>query len=208
MNPELYLTFVLATILLIIIPGPNVSLIVANAIAFGRRQGLVTVAGTATAQVFQLAVVAFGMTSFMLLLAQWFEWLRWAGVAYLLWLGYQHWREDPASVTPEQLARRASTKTAFWRGALVAATNPKVLFFYAAFFPQFIDPGLPPAPQLALLCTTFLAIATLLDSGWALLAAQLHSWLGNSRRARIRNRITGSLMIGAAAGLALARRGS
>ena len=112
MNPELYLTFVLATILLIIIPGPNVSLIVANAIAFGRRQGLVTVAGTATAQVFQLAVVAFGMTSFMLLLAQWFEWLRWAGVAYLLWLGYQHWREDPASVTPEQLARRASTKTA------------------------------------------------------------------------------------------------
>lgn len=208
MNPELYLTFVLATILLIIIPGPNVSLIVANAIAHGRRQGLITVAGTASAQVFQLAVVAFGMTSFMLLLAQWFEWLRWAGVAYLLWLGYRHWREDPATVTPAQLAKRASNKTAYWRGALVAATNPKVLMFYAAFFPQFIDPGLAPAPQLALLCITFLAIATLLDCSYALLAAQLHGWLGDGRRARIRNRITGSLMIGAAAGLALARRGS
>lgn len=208
MNLELYLTFLIASILLILLPGPNISLIVANAIAHGTRRGLVTVAGTASAQVLQLTVVALGMTSFMLLLAQWFEWLRWAGVAYLLWMGYRHWREDPAKATPEQLARRGSVKTAFWRGALVAATNPKVLMFYAAFFPQFIDPALPPTPQIALLCVTFLTVAAVLDSGYALLAGRLHGWLGDGRQARVRNRIAGSLMIGAAAGLALARRGS
>jgi len=89
---------------------------------------------------------------------------------------------------------------------LVSATNPKTLLFYAAFFPQFVDPGSPPGPQLALLCTTFLVIATALDGAYALLAGRLRPWLRTRRRARLRNRLTGSFLIAAALGLALARR--
>jgi homoserine/homoserine lactone efflux protein len=94
----------------------------------------------------------------------------------------------------------------FWRGFLVSATNPKTLLFYAAFFPQFVDPLSAPGPQLMLMSATFLALAVLLDGGYALLAGRLREWFRGRRRARLRNRITGSLLIGAGLGLALARR--
>ena len=94
----------------------------------------------------------------------------------------------------------------FWRGFLVALTNPKTWFFYAAFFPQFVDAAHAPGPQLALLCATFLVLATLLDGGYALLAGRLRGLFRDRRRARLRNRLTGSLLIGAGLGLALARR--
>jgi threonine/homoserine/homoserine lactone efflux protein len=89
---------------------------------------------------------------------------------------------------------------------LVSATNPKTLFFYAAFFPQFIDPASPPGPQLGLLGATFLVIATVLDGAYAILAGRLRPWLRSRDRARLRNRLAGSCLIAAALGLALARR--
>ena len=94
----------------------------------------------------------------------------------------------------------------FWQGVLVSATNPKTLLFYAAFFPQFLDPSRPPGPQLLLLCATFLIVATVLDGAYAIFAGQLRPWLRDRRRARLRNRLTGSCLIAAALGLALARR--
>jgi threonine/homoserine/homoserine lactone efflux protein len=96
--------------------------------------------------------------------------------------------------------------TLFWQGVLVSATNPKTLFFYAAFFPQFLDPASAPGPQLALLGATFLVVATVLDGVYAILAGRLRPWLRTRRRARLRNRLTGSCLIAAALGLALARR--
>ena len=156
-------------------------------------------------QAVQLAVVALGMTSFMLLLAGWFEWLRWLGVAYLLWLGVQRWRGGPAE-PKDGTARAASSRRLFWQGFLVALSNPKVLFFHAAFFPQFLDPAGPIGLQLALLCATFLAIATVLDGGYALLAGRLRGRLAAPSRMRLRDRVTGSLLIGAGLWLAAARR--
>ena len=92
MHLHLYLGFVLASVILILIPGPNVSLIVANAIASGTRYGLLTVAGTSSAIVVQLALTSLGLTATLGVLAGWFEWIRWIGVAYLLFLGIRHWR--------------------------------------------------------------------------------------------------------------------
>ena len=206
MSWELYTAFTLATVLLILIPGPNVLLIVATSLSDGTRPALVTVAGTQTAQFLQLCVTAAGMTSLLLLLSDWFEVLRWLGVAYLVYLGIQQWRAgliDPKAVDDQTSGRRH-----FWRGFLVAVTNPKTLFFYAAFFPQFVDPTAPLTAQLVLLCTTYLVIATLLDGGYALLAGRLRGRLMSRRGQRIRNRVTGSLLIGAGLGLALARRGN
>jgi threonine/homoserine/homoserine lactone efflux protein len=202
---DLYLAFVLASAVLILIPGPNVTLLVANSIAYGARRALATLAGTSSAIALQLVVTVLGMTSLMLVLATWFEWLRWAGVLYLVYLGVQQWRALPVAL--EDVDPRAiATRALFWRGFLVSATNPKTLLFYAAFFPQFVDPASPPGPQLLLMSATFLGLATVLDGGYALLAGRLRLLFRGRRRARLRNRLTGSLLIGAGLGLALARR--
>jgi homoserine/homoserine lactone efflux protein len=205
MNPDLYVAFLLATMVLVLIPGPNVTLLVATSLAHGLRRALITLAGTSSAIALQLAVVALGMSSLILLLAAWFEWLRWAGVAYLIGLGIQQWRAAPLALDDLE-ARPAPSARLFWQGALVSATNPKTLLFYAAFFPQFLDPSRPPGPQLLLLCATFLVVATVLDGAYAILAGRLRPWLRERRRARLRNRLTGSCLIAAALGLALARR--
>jgi threonine/homoserine/homoserine lactone efflux protein len=103
--------------------------------------------------------------------------------AYLVWLGIRQWRGAAVAledVDPQAVPGRAQ----FWRGFLVSATNPKTLLFYAAFFPQFIDPASPPGPQRALLSATFLALATVLDGGYVLLAGRLRRLLRGERRAR------------------------
>ena len=90
------------------------------------------------------------------------------------------------------------------RGFLVGLTNPKTLLFYGAFFPQFLDPGRPIGPQVGLLCATFLVIAVVLDSGWAVAAGRARRLL--AARPRLRNRLSGGCLIAAGAGLALAHR--
>ena len=199
----LYLAFVAAVVVLMLIPGPNVALIVANSVAHGARYGLMTVLATTTAMVVQLALTGLGMTAALGELARAFEILRWLGVAYLLWLGFNAWRAPPVDLTrtrpePKRMA------AIFARGFLVSLTNPKTLLFYAAFFPQFLNPQAPVAPQIVTLSITFVALALLLDGGWALLAARFRGAL--AMRGRLRNRLTGGALMGAAFGLALARR--
>jgi homoserine/homoserine lactone efflux protein len=202
-DPGLYLAFVLATSVLMLIPGPNVALIVANSVAFGTRFGLLTVAGTASAMVLQLALTAFGLAAALAGLGTLFEWLRWAGVAYLIVLGVRQWRAPSADLARAPAEPR-SARGIFARGLLVSLTNPKTLLFYGAFFPQFITVGRPPGPQVALLAATFLTLALLIDGLWATLAGRARGLLG--RRARLRNRLSGGFLIGAGLGLALAHR--
>jgi homoserine/homoserine lactone efflux protein len=166
-DPQLFLAFVLAVVLLMLLPGPNVALIVANAVAHGARYGLLTVAGTSAAMVFQLGLTMLGMAGLLGTLGGVLEWVRWLGVIYLVYLGVMQWRAPPADLT--RIAPQAkSPRAIFVRAFLVSLTNPKTLLFYGAFFPQFIatDRGL--APQVALLPASFLLIALLVDGGWAL----------------------------------------
>lgn len=202
-DPALFLGFALATAILILIPGPNVALIIANSVGRGTRFGLTTVAGTSSAVVVQLSITALGLTAVLELLAVWFEWLRWIGVAYLLYLGFRQWTAAPADLTRVQ-AEPQSARAIFLRGFLVGLTNPKTLLFYGAFFPQFLDPHRPLGPQVALLCVTFLVIAVALDSGWAVIAGRAR-WL-LAARPRLRNRLSGGCLMAAGVGLALAHR--
>ncbi|MEW5962229.1 MAG: LysE family translocator [Pseudomonadota bacterium] len=204
MTIELYLTFVLATAVLIAIPGPNVALIVANSVAHGRRFGLITVAGTSAAMIPQLVFTMAGMTGALVLFSHLFEWLRWIGVAYLVYLGVQAIRAEPVDLTKVRPEPR-SQREIFLRGFLVSLTNPKTLLFYGAFFPQFIEPSASIAKQLWLLSVTFLAIAVVMDACWALVGGRLRGLLAG--RGVLRNRLTGGCYFAAALGLATARRG-
>jgi threonine/homoserine/homoserine lactone efflux protein len=203
---ELYLTFALATFVLMITPGPNMALTVANSLAHGPRRALLTVAGAASALAVHLSVVTIGLGWMTSLLADWFEWLRWIGVAYLLWLGWNEWRTAPVVLdTAPALPMRGSRLWA--QGFVVCLTNPKVLLFCAAFFPQFVRPQGSLLGQMALLGATFIAIGLSCDTACALLAGRMRERLKDLRRVRLRHRITGTLLIGTGIGLALARRG-
>lgn len=200
---DLLLAFATASAVLIAIPGPNVALIVANSLAHGWRYGLVTVSGTASAMVLQLAVTVAGMSAFVALMADWFELLRWAGVLWLLWLAAKAWRAPGADLSATRAEPRAAA--AIWaRGFLVSLANPKTLLFFGAFLPQFVSPGAEPTRQLVVLAATFLAIAVTLDAVWALAADRLRGLLAG--RGRLGNRLTAGLLASAGAGLALARR--
>ena len=199
---SLYLGFVAAVIVLMLIPGPNVALIVANSVAHGPRYGLLTVAGTSAAMVLQLALVALGMTPLLGMLGSGFEVLRWIGVAYLLTLGIKEWRAPVVDLTKTKPERK-SPRAMFTRALLVSMTNPKTLLFYGAFFPQFVAPDLALTPQVAVLSLTFVVIAVLVDGSWALTAARARHLLAT--RGRLRNRIAGGMLIGAGAALAAAR---
>ena len=137
MDPQLYLAFVLASIFMILIPGPSVMLTVGHALAHGWRRSLATVAGATVGVGLQLAVALVGLTSLMLFLAEWFEVVRWLGVAYLVWLGIRAWRapiEDGETGAPQ-----GNGRSLFLQGLIVTIPNPKSLIFFAAFFPQFVD---------------------------------------------------------------------
>jgi homoserine/homoserine lactone efflux protein len=200
---SLLLAFILATTILMLIPGPNVALIVANSVAWGTRYGLLTVAGTAAAMVVQLGLTALGMTAALGILAVWFDDLRWLGVAYLLWLGIRQWRAPPVDLTRIPAQPRSARAIAL-RGFLVSLTNPKTLLFYSAFFPQFVRVDRSLLPQIGILAVVFLALALMLDGGWAILAGRARFLL--AARGRLRNRLSGGMLMCAGLGLALARR--
>jgi len=202
MDPGLFLAFAAAVTVLMLIPGPNVALIVANSVAHGSRYGLLTVAGTTSAMLPQLGLTALGMTQTLGMLGLWFEWLRWVGALYLIWLGVAYWRAPAVDLTrmaPEPKSPRAI----YTRALLVSLTNPKTLLFYGAFFPQFVTLNGNVPEQLAVLSATFLALAAGIDSVWALAAGRARGLLAT--RGRLRNRLSGALLIGAGAAVGLAR---
>lgn len=195
--------FILAVVVLMLIPGPNVALIVSNSLAFGARRGLFTALATSSASVVQLLLVSAGMASVVSQIGGWFTVLRWAGVIYLVVIGIQQWRAAVPDLTT--LPHQQPLRAVFARAATVSVLNPKTLLFYAAFFPQFLSPDRPVAGQLAVLAAIYLALAIVIDCLWALGASQVRTLLG--ARSRLFNRISGGVLIGAGLGLALDRSG-
>ncbi len=184
-----------------LLPGPNVALIVGNSLAGGTRLGLATILGTASAAAIQVGATVFGLALLLASAAPVFAWLRWLGVAYLLILGMRAWFAATGAALCAVLAPR-SARRAVATGFAVSLTNPKTLLFNGAFLPQFVDPQGDAGAQLLLLGATFVVVSATLDCGWAVLASRLGGLV--ALRPRLRNRIMGGTLIGAACGLALA----
>jgi len=188
---------VLATAVLVMIPGPNVALIVANSLRYGIRMGVMTVVGTTAGVAAQLALVVIGLAAVVEFAADTLVWIRWAGVVYLVWLGIRMWREPVAESQAVEAA-----PAMFWRGCLLAVLNPKILLFNAAFVPQFVGDG--STAQFALVATVFVGVLFVGDVLWALFANSARQLL--RRNALWRNRITGIFLAAAGIGLAFSRR--
>lgn len=201
-DPMLFLAFVLAVTLLMLTPGPNVALIIANSVAYGPRYGFLTIAGTTSAMVVQLCLTGLGMTELLGEMGVWFEWLRWAGVAYLFYLGIRQWRAPPVDLATIG-TQRAPARLIYLRALFVSLTNPKTLFFYAVFFPQFVVANGHIGLQVMVLSATFVTLAVAVDGCWVMAADRARGVLGSGR---VRNRVSGGFLMGAGAILALAGR--
>ena len=204
MSPELYLSYVLAGILLVIVPGPTVTLVIANSMSHGTRAGLLNVAGTQLGLALMTGVVIIGLASIIETMAWWFDWVRLAGAAYLMWLGWKLLRA-PGTLAEPGAAPPLPRGGFFWQGFLVILSNPKALLLFGAFIPQFVDPQGDYVWQVVLLGATFMAIATVFDSSYALLAGRAGRLL-TRHRVRLVSRISGAMLIGGGVWLALARR--
>ncbi len=203
MSLELYLGFVAASVFLVLVPGPNVTIIIANSLTHGVRCGLLTVAGTGAGIALLLTALIIGLAPLMALVSEWFDWLRLLGAAYLVWLGVARLLAS-RNTAPETLPPMPRGG-GFWQGFTVLLSNPKVLLFLAALLPQFIDPAGQVLMQMLLLGATFLVVEVLGDGVYAVLAGRAGGMLSMARK-RLIDRVSGTLLIGGGIWLALARR--
>ena len=203
------LAFTLTAFVLIAIPGPSVLFTVSRAIALGRAAGVATVAGNTVGAFAQVVAVAFGIGPLVERSVAVFTVLKLAGAGYLMFLGVQairHRRSLAAALGAE--VERKTTVKMMADGFAVGATNPKVIVFFAAMLPQFVDRQAGHVPvQIIALGAIFAGIALLSDSTWALAAGTVRAWLSSSpRRLEALGGTGGLLMIGIGARLALTGR--
>ena len=179
MTLEAWIAFCAAATALAIVPGPTVTVIVANSLRYGARAGLLNVAGTQVGVAIWLTIAAFGLSAAIQLMGVWFDLLRYAGAAYLVWLGYKLLRaKGDLAMAAERARPRGSF---FFQGFIVIMSNPKMLVLFGALIPPFIQPGGDYTHQLLTLGLTFAGIALVGDSAYALAAGKAGEWLSRSR---------------------------
>ena len=200
MSVELYLAYVLACLVITIIPGPTVTLIAANSLAHGTRAGLLNVAGTQIGLGLMMLVLIVGLSSIIATMGVWFDWLRFIGAAYLIWLGWKLLRSS-GSLDDSGTVPRGGFVT---QGFLVLMGNPKALLWFGAFIPQFVDPATDYVWQVVLLGLTAMATAAISDGAYAVLAGRARTMLSR-HRVRLVSRLGGLCLIGGGAWLALTR---
>ena len=201
---QAYLAFVAACIALALLPGPIVTLVIANGLRHGTRAALTNILGVQMGLLIVIGVLAVGLTTLMATMGYWFNWVRFAGAAYLVWLGIKLIR-SPVEGIGSDAAPPPPRGGFFLQGLLVLLSNPKLLIFFGAFLPQFMDMNRPDhAAQATLLGVTFMVIAGLTDGIYALLAGRARK-LFSARRTRLVSRISGGVMIGGGIWLALTR---
>ena len=204
MSLHVYLAFVAACIALALLPGPVVTLLIANGLRHGTRAALINIAGVQTGLLIMIGIVAIGLTSLMATMGYWFDWVRLFGAAYLILLGIKLIRFPVEGIGGEAAAPPPPRGGFFLQGLLVLVSNPKLLIFFGAFLPQFMDMNRDHASQAMLLGVTFMVIAAVTDGSYALLAGRART-LFSARRTRLVSRISGSFMIGGGIWLALTR---
>jgi threonine/homoserine/homoserine lactone efflux protein len=204
-DPSTLLVFVAASAALVAIPGPAVLYIVGRGIAQGRAAGVVSALGIEAGALLHVAAAVAGVSALVASSATAFSVVKYAGAAYLVYLGVQRLRAR--SDVPLSALAPESHGRLFRQGIVVNALNPKVAVFFVAFLPQFVDPERAVAPQVALLGVVFVLVAALLDCTWALAAGSLGERLRRSLRVRRwLDRGSGVTFIGLGAVAALSRR--
>ena len=201
-----WLAFVVASNILLAIPGPTVLVVVSYALGHGRRPAAAVVAGVTLGDFTAMTCSMLGLGAVLAASAFVFTGLRWLGGLYLIYLGIKLWRAP--IITPDAPAAPAlSLGRIFAHAYAVTALNPKSIIFFIAFVPQFVDTARPFAPQVAILEATFVTLAAVNAALYGWLASKAREKLKNARVQRAVNRTGGAALMGAGV-LALGWRNS
>ena len=204
MDTVIYTYFILTSIVLIVVPGPNVLVIISTSISHGTKRGLQTVLGTSSAMIIQMSFAALGTSWLVSSFTNGFEWLRLIGISYLMYMGINYFYK--MAFFSKENNNKISAISSYGRGFITSLTNPKTLLFFSAFFPQFVNDETVYLQQIMLLSVTFLTLATLIDSLYAFLACKLSRHFKIHHLQRLQHAISGTLFLTATAWLALIRR--
>ena len=209
-----WLTFFVATVLLCFSPGPGALSSMSAGMKYGWRRGMWNCIGMQVSIMVNVTIIALGLGAILMASNTAFEVMKWCGALYLVWLGIQKFREEPAFPTPafEEIAARTefkdiSTKGIFTQGFLVSQTNPKGLIFLLAVLPQFVDPAQPVALQYVILTLTLNVVDLVAMGCYTAFAAKVLMMLKDPEHIRWTNRGIGSLFMAAGGALAVFKRG-
>ena len=202
---QAFAAFALASFLIVIVPGPTVTVIIANSLRAGSRAGLLNVAGTQAGIFTMIAILAVGLNTVVALVGEAFIVLKIAGALYLIWLGVKLWRSDGSLGKADPAMRMRSGWGYFWQGFVVIWSNPKALFLFGAFIPQFVSTSGNPALQTVILGMIFVVVATVCDSLYALAAGRTGGLLQRGN-IRLVERISGTCLIGGGLWMLFTRR--
>lgn len=203
MSPNLWLAFLLASILISLSPGAGAVNTMSNGLRYGVRRTLPAIIGLQLGFGTQILIVGVGLGAILASSTWMFTLLKWAGVAYLVWLGWQKWREGSLEAPTD--TDKAPDKR-FWESVLVNMTNPKATVFLVSLFPQFLEPDAPHGPQFLAMGVTLIAVDIIVMLGYATLASQLQRFMRRPAQQRMLNRLFGGLFVAAAVALASFRR--
>jgi len=204
MAMQTWLLFVVTVFFVSATPGPNMLLAMSHGIRYGLGGALPTLAGLLVALALIMAGSVAGLGAVLATSELLFSIVKYAGAAYLVWLGYQAWRApvaEQAETNDAVAAGESSRGQRFRTGFLVAMSNPKAFVFFTALFPQFMRADVPQLPQLVVLSATFFVIEVSWQLVYAFGGARLKHWLTSPRRLRLMNRVAGGSFM--AAGVAL-----
>jgi threonine/homoserine/homoserine lactone efflux protein len=208
-EPEAFAAFAAASIALLVVPGPSVIYIVTRSAHQGRSAGLVSVLGIHTGSIVHVAAAAFGVSAILASSVVAFSVVKYAGAAYLIWLGVRALRR-PEELPADGVVPRRSLRRIYAQGVVVNVLNPKTALFFLAFLPQFIDVSRGSVTvQVLLLGVTFIALGFVSDGMYALLAARVsRSVRGRTRWVRLHRWVPGVtyLALGVASALGSSRR--
>lgn len=206
MTLEVYIAFVVAAGILLVLPGPTILLVISHAVTHGRKAVIPLALGVTLGDFTAMTLSLLGLGAVLAVSAVLFSILKWAGAAYLIWLGVKLWRttagEHPAMAPEQEIPNGSLLRSAF----VVTALNPKSIGFFVAFLPQFIQPGRPPLPQFILLGTTFLILAGLNAALYAVFAGTARETLTSPKNRTRFNRCGGTVLIGAGLLMAAMKR--
>ena len=193
MTLSTYLLYVAAVALLIVTPGPTMLMCMTNALNHGPRRAMTSVAGAVTAVLGVMLLSAMGLGALLATSETAFTVAKVIGAAYLIWLGIKTFRSEAAVLDASAERSPQQRRSFFLRGFLVGASNPKAVLFFAAFFPQFLNPAAPFVPQFAILALTFMAFEFTVLTCCALGVSRIAPLLRSSRAVRWFNRVSGGL---------------
>ncbi len=206
MSLDIWIAFTIACIVISISPGAGAVNTMSNGLHYGVRHSIPAIMGLQLGYGAQFVIVGIGLGTVLASSNTLFEVIKWLGVAYLVWLGIQKWRQPMLRIDMNTSTTNLDYQRRFWQAAFVNLTNPKATVFLVALLPQFLELNKPQLPQFSIMTLTGISIDILVMLGYATLATTIARWMKSDQHQSWLNRLFGSMFVVAAGLMATYQR--